>query len=33
MDLFGDAPPEERARVPADLTDNLDHYIYGLPKK
>jgi|GEM_PF-746484 hypothetical protein len=26
-------PPEERAQVPADLTDQLDHYIYGLPKK
>jgi hypothetical protein len=32
MDLFSDAPAEERARVPADLTDSLDHYIYGLPK-
>jgi hypothetical protein len=26
-------PEEERAKIPPDLTDNLDHYIYGLPKK
>jgi hypothetical protein len=31
--LFADIPPEERAKVPADLTDQLDHYIYGTPKK
>ncbi len=30
---FRDVPPEERSKVPADLSDNLDHYIYGLPKK
>lgn len=28
-----EAPEEERAKIPADLTDNLDHYIYGWPKK
>ena len=33
LERFKDVPPEERAKVPADLTDNLDHYIYGLPKK
>ena len=33
MERFSNVPPEERAKVPADLTDNLDHYIYGLPKK
>lgn len=26
-------PEEERAKLPPDLTDNLDHYIYGWPKK
>ena len=26
-------PREEWRRLPADLTDNLDHYLYGLPKK
>lgn len=26
-------PPEERVKIPSDLTDNLDHYIYGWPKK
>ncbi len=30
---FKDAPLEERAKVPHDLVDNLDHYVYGLPKK
>jgi hypothetical protein len=33
LERFRDVPPEERAKVPPDLTDNLDHYIYGLPKK
>ena len=33
IERFSNVPPEERAKVPADLTDNLDHYIYGLPKK
>ena len=26
-------PPGEHDKVPADITDQLDHYIYGLPKK
>jgi hypothetical protein len=26
-------PPEERAKIPTDLAENLDHYIYGWPKK
>ncbi len=30
---FSQIPAEERSKVPADLTDNLDHYIYGTPKK
>jgi hypothetical protein len=33
LERFQHVPPEERAKVPKDLTDNLDHYIYGLPKK
>jgi hypothetical protein len=31
--LAAEIPPEERAKLPSDLTDNLDHYIYGWPKK
>ena len=30
--LAAEIPLEERAKLPPDLTDNLDHYIYGLPK-
>jgi hypothetical protein len=26
-------PPEEWARLPVDLTDQIDHYLYGFPKK
>lgn len=26
-------PDEEWSRLPADLLDNLDHYLYGSPKK
>lgn len=33
LERFRDVPPEERSKVPPDLTDNLDHYVYGLPKK
>jgi hypothetical protein len=25
-------PEEEWAKLPADLSDNLDHYIYGTPR-
>jgi hypothetical protein len=25
--------PEEWKKLPADLTENLDHYLYGTPKK
>jgi predicted nucleic acid-binding protein len=25
-------PAEERARIPADGAQNLDHYLYGAPK-
>jgi hypothetical protein len=27
-----DVPEAEWARLPADLTDNLDHYVYGTPR-
>ena len=26
-------PPEEFAEIPADASANLDHYLYGAPKK
>jgi len=26
-------PPEERAKLPSDLAEQHDHYIYGWPKK
>ena len=26
-------PQEEWDRLPSDLNDNLDHYLYGVPKK
>ena len=31
--LYLAIPLEERLKLPADLSDNLDHYIYGWPKK
>ncbi len=30
--IWADVPKEEWERLPADLTDHLDHYIYGTPK-
>ena len=30
--IMADVPKEEWDRLPADLTDHLDHYIYGTPK-
>ena len=30
---FSALSKEEISRIPDDLSDNLDHYIYGLPKK
>ena len=32
-DLASRVAGEEWARLPADLTDNLDHYLYGTPKR
>jgi hypothetical protein len=31
--IWADVPEEEWNRLPPDLTDNLDHYIYGTPKQ
>jgi len=31
--LTGDIPAEAWNSLPADLTDQLDHYIYGTPKR
>ena len=31
--IWADVPVSEWAKLPKDLTDNLDHYIYGTPKK
>ena len=33
LERFREVPPEEQGKVPPDLTDNLDHYIYGLPTR
>jgi predicted DNA-binding antitoxin AbrB/MazE fold protein len=30
--IWADVSAEEWNRLPPDLTDNLDHYIYGTPK-
>jgi hypothetical protein len=30
---FRSVPREERAKVPTDLTNNLDHYVYRLPNR
>jgi predicted DNA-binding antitoxin AbrB/MazE fold protein len=30
--IWADVPEAEWSRLPADLTDNLDHYLYGTPK-
>ena len=31
--IWADVPESAWAKIPADLTDHLDHYIYGTPKK
>jgi hypothetical protein len=31
--LWADVPASEWAKLPEDLTDHLDHYIYGTAKK
>ena len=32
-DLAKEIPQEEWDKLPEDLNDNLDHYLYGGPKK
>ena len=31
-ELRAGIPEEERAKVPDDILENLDHYLYGSPK-
>jgi hypothetical protein len=33
VDLGDAIPEEERANLPADSSENLDHYLYGAPRK
>ena len=32
-EAFDDVPDEELARLPTDLAAQVDHYVYGLPKR
>ena len=32
-EVFNDVPEEDIARLPTDLAAQVDHYIYGLPKR
>lgn len=32
-DIAAEIPPQEAAKLPPDFTDQLDHYIYGTPKR
>ena len=32
-EYMSNVPEEEWERLPKDLCDNLDHYLYGLPRK
>ena len=32
-ELAAEVPQAEWDRLPRDLTDNLDHYLYGTPKR
>jgi hypothetical protein len=31
--IWADVPASEWKKLPDDLTDHLDHYVYGTPKK
>jgi len=33
QDLAKEVPSEEWEKLPIDLTDNLDHYLYGVSKQ
>ncbi len=30
-EIWGDVPDDVRAKRPADGTDQMDHYVYGVP--
>lgn len=32
-ELWNDMPPDVRAKLPADGASQVDHYVYGVPKK
>jgi hypothetical protein len=32
-EIWGDLPYESRAKLPVDGASQVDHYLYGLPKK
>jgi len=32
-EIWSDVPPEVRAKMPSDGSSQVDHYVYGLPKK
>ncbi len=32
-EIISEVPPEAWAEVPTDASENLDHYLYGAPKK
>jgi hypothetical protein len=32
-EIWGDVPDEVRAQLPADGADQIDHYVYGVPKR
>lgn len=32
-EIWSDVPDEVRAKLPADGADQIDHYVYGVPKR
>ena len=32
-EIVGEVPPEELAKLPRDGSSQIDHYVYGLPKR
>lgn len=32
-ELWSDMPPDVRSKLPADGASQIDHYVYGLPKR
>ena len=33
LDIMADVPEEELAKLPADGASQVDHYVYGTPKR